>query len=532
MTAGVATERLVVADTVRTPAGLQGDAIRLRGERVVEIGMAPELRGLGLPEERYPGGVIVPGLRDAHFHPVTYAATVSGASLKEAAGFAEVIERVGERAAALGPGVPVSAMRLDDESLAEGRLPTRHDLDAAFPDRPVLLHRYCGHIGVANTAALDLADVGPDTVDPPEGSFDREDGGMPTGILRETAVGVVARAMSAAAPPVLTPERLVAAMAGLAGLGLTSLGAIVGCGDDTWADLGDQAAALREVAADLPIRLNVLVIADTAEELERNAALFDRAGPNLRFLGLKAFSDGSLGGHTAAMNAPFADRTDTRGMVRLDPVWARGMADAALGMGGMVAIHAIGDHANGMVLDVFEQLIADGADPARLRVEHASVLDESLVQRFAAGGVTASVQPAFLASETEWLEKRVGAERMRWTYPLRTLRDAGVPLAGGSDCPVEPPHPLWGIAAARDRAGLVPEESLTATEALALFTDWAAAALDEPAPLAPGSPADFTVLDRDPATATPDELRGARIVDTWVGGHPVDVPADAVVWQG
>ncbi len=525
-------ERLVVANAVRTARGLVGDALHLRRGDIVEIGAAQQLRGLGLPEEQYPGGVIVPGLRDAHFHPVTYAATVTGVSLKEAADFADVIDRLRGRAVQLGPGVPVSAMRLDDESLAEGRLPDRSDLDAAFPDRPVLLHRYCGHIGAANTAALDLAGVGPGTADPGGGSFDRDADSMPTGILRETAVGVVARAVSAAAPPQLTAEQLVTAMAGLAGIGLTSLGAIVGCGDDTWADLGDQAAALREVADDLPIRLNVLVVAETPEELERTAELLDRAGPHLRFLGLKAFSDGSLGGHTAAMHAPFTDRADTAGMVRLDTAWARTMADRALDLGAMVAVHAIGDHANDIVLDLFDGLTARGADPARLRVEHASVLSAALVDRFRSNGATASVQPAFLASETEWLEKRVGSERMRWTYPFRSLHEAGVPLAGGSDCPVEPPHPLAGIAVARDRAGLVPEEGLDPEDALALFTDWAAAALDEPPPLAPGSPADFVVLDRDPVAATPDEVRATRVIDTWVGGHRVDVPADAVVWQG
>ncbi len=526
------TERLVVARAVRAPAGVPGDALHLRDGTVVGVGEAAELRKLGLPEERYPGATIVPGLRDAHFHPVGYAAALAGVTLKEAADFADVVALLQQEAGRIGPGRPISALRLDDETLAEGRLPTRADLDGPFPDRAVLLHRYCGHVAVANTAALYAASIGPSTPDPPGGSYDRDGDGRPTGVLRETAVNVVGRALRDLGHAPLTPDGLVAAMAGLAGIGLTSMGGIVGCGEASWAELGDQVAALAEVAAELPIKVRALVIAETPAELEAQAELLAGTGDRLTFLGWKAFSDGSLGGHTAWMWAPFADRPDTAGMARLDAEWAHEMSRTALDLGGMVAIHAIGDRANAAVLDGFARLLDEGADPAMLRVEHASVLRDEEVARFAELGVTASVQPAFLASETGWLEKRLGPERLAHAYRFRTLHEAGVPLAGGSDCPVEPPHPLRGMAAARDRAGIVPEEGLDAADALALFTGWAAAALGEPDPLAPGSPADFVVLDRDPVDASPDELRAASVLATWVHGHPVLLPAEHPVWAG
>ncbi len=525
-------DRLVVADAVRTAGGIGGDALRLRGGSVVAVGRAAELRALGLVEERYPGATIVPGLRDAHFHPVGYAAALAGVTLKDATDFTDLVARLQAGAAALAPGEPISALRLDDETLAEGRLPTRDDLDGPFPERPVLLHRYCGHVAVANTAALDAAGIGPDTTDPPGGSVDRDHEGRPTGVLRETAVNVAGRALRDLGHAPLTPEKLVAAMRGLAGLGLTSLGGIVGCGEASWAELGDQVKALAEVAADLPIKIGALVIAETPAELERQAELIRSTGGKLSFLGWKAFSDGSLGGHTAYMWQPFADRPGEIGLDRLDAGWAYEMSRAALDLGGMVAIHAIGDRANASVLDEFARLLDDGADPAMLRVEHASVLRDEEVARFAELGVTASVQPAFLASETEWLPKRLGPDRLANAYRFRTLRGAGVPLAGGSDCPVEPPHPLWGMAVARDRAGIVPEEGLAAGDALALFTDWAAASLREPPPLAPGSPADFAVLDRDPVTSSPDEVRAAEVIATWVDGHPVDKAAGHEVWAG
>jgi predicted amidohydrolase YtcJ len=461
---------------------------------------------------------------------VNYAALITGVSLKGAGDFAGIEELLQGAATGTPAGSPLVAARLDDESLAEGRLPTRHDLDAMSGDRPVLLHRYCGHIAVANPAALEFGGVGPDTPDPAGGSLDREGDRMPTGVLRETAVDLVSSAIRASGHRQIDADRLAAAMQGLARYGLTSIGAMAGCGGGAWADLGDQVALLAEAAARNPIRAHTMVIADSPEQLVAAVETLEHAGGRVRFLGLKAFSDGSLGGHTAAMHRPFADRPDERGTLRLEHAWGQTMSRAALDLDGTVAIHAIGDLANARVLALMEELIDAGADPAKLRVEHASVLGTDELAGFLRTGVTASVQPAFLASETEWLEKRLGPERMPAAYPFRTLHRAGVPLAGGSDCPVEPPQPLWGMAAARDRAGIVPDEGLDPADALALFTDWAASSLGEPPPLAPGSPADFVILDRDPVTATPDQLRQAAVLETWIDGHPADPPEDAPGW--
>ncbi len=524
--------RLIWADAVRTPVGLVGDAVLIEDRSVAAVGRAADLRADGTAEFGYPGAVIVPGLRDAHFHPVTYAAALARPSLKSAADFDEIGERLRDAADRLPAGAPLIAFRLDDESLAEGRLPTRGDLDRLLGRRPILLHRYCGHVAVASTAALDLAGLSPDAPDPPGGSLDRDDSGAPTGVLRETAVELVAAPLAGSAGPQPTTEQIVTALAGLAGLGLTGIGAILDCAEGGWAGAGDEIALMSRAAADLPIRVDALVVARTPSHLEEAAERISSAGsPRLRFLGLKAFGDGSLGGHTAALRDPFSDRQGESGTLRLDPEWAASLAKRALEIGERVAVHAIGDLANSAVLDLFERLISAGTDPAGLRVEHASVLGRTEIERFADLGVTASVQPAFLASETGWLEKRLGPDRLRTTYPFRTLLERGVPLAGGSDCPVEPPHPLWGMAAARDRSGLVPEEGLGGAQALSLFTDGAARALAQPEPLRPGAPADLTVLDGDPVEAGADELRQTTVVATWVDGAPVAVPDDAVVWE-
>jgi predicted amidohydrolase YtcJ len=396
----------------------------------------------------------------------------------------------------------------------------------------VLVYRYCGHIAVANTRALETAGIGSISIDPIGGILDRDEFGLPNGILRETAIERVATALNGlTADP--DPESVLAALSGLTTLGLTSLGAIVSVGAGPWCDTGNELQILLDIAPRLPLKLAVLVIAADSAELEQAASSIREVGSRLRFLGLKEFADGSLGGHTAAMSAPYADQPGERGTLRLDPVEVEARARVALRLGGKVAVHAIGDVANARVLDLFDKLVAEGADPADLRVEHASILSPDLVARFASGGFTACVQPAFMASEATWLEKRLGPQRLAHAYPLASLAAAGVPLAGSSDCPVEPPHPLWGMAAARDRAGIEPhQEGLSGSQALAMFTDGAARAIGEPAPLGIGSQADFVVLDRDPVEASPDELRTTKVLATWIDGEEVEFLNDPVTWRG
>ena len=522
------TTRLVTADAVVTPRGRLGNAVLVEHDRVVAVGEFDDLSGDIV--ERHPGAVIVPGFRDAHLHPVGYTASLIRPSLKTAADFAELADIVAEAATGQPKGSAITALRLDDESLAEGRLPDRHLLDRVAPDRPVLVVRYCGHVAVANTVALELAGVDTATADPAGGVIDRDATGTPTGVLRETAVDPVAEAIRLLAPPV-TSDDVVDAAHALAATGLTGIGAMVSTDQGCWAGAGSELDVLMEAAPRLPIDVGVLVIARDHHELRRAAAAIEAAPGRLRFLGVKMFSDGSLGGHTAAMHHGFADRPDVLGTDRLDPEIARELATTSLDLGGRVAIHAIGDRANCAVLDVMDTLIHDGADPAHLRVEHASVLTDDDIARFGRLGVTASVQPAFIASETEWLEKRLGPDRIESTYAFRSLTQAGAPLAGGSDSPVEPPHPLPGIATARDRCGIVPGQGLDAAEALELFTTSAATAIAADASLEPGSTASFTVIDRDPLVSTADEVRRADVVATWVDGAAVPLADDVVTWQ-
>jgi predicted amidohydrolase YtcJ len=404
---------------------------------------------------------------DHHFHPFGYASLVRGLELMSAGDLSEVLARVQNHARQVEG--PIIGQRLNDETVTELRLPTATDIDDVVADRPVLLYRYCGHIAVANSAALALAGIDAGTADPHRGAFDRDSSGQPNGILRETAVGVVSRAL---APQVPAPSdsEIIDALAGLTEMGIGSVTGIISTGEPVWCGIGNEVETLARLAPNLPIDIDVLVIAETAADLTKAKKRIDRAEGRIRFLGWKDFSDGSLGGHTAAMYEPFSDRADTRGIDRLDRRRAAEIGQTSLDLGGVVAIHAIGDRANDAVLDVFDDLIRDGADPTRLRVEHASILTRPAIDRMASLGITASIQPAFLVSEETWLVKRLGDDRMSRAYPFRSLAEAGVTLVGGSDSPVELPDPATGIAAAVDRHGINTSEALSREAAEALFS--------------------------------------------------------------
>lgn len=403
---------------------------------------------------------------DHHFHPLGYADLINGLELMDAPDLGEVMRRVAARADQVSG--PIIGQRLNDEGVVENRLPTRADIDDVISDRPVLLYRYCGHIAVANSQALALAGVGSDTTDPAGGSFDRGVTGAPTGVLRETAIAMVSSAL-APLVPALSDVEILRALGRLPEMGIGSITGIVSVGEPLWCGVPNELEVICRLAPALPVEVDVLVIAGNPAELAEAAEQIRKCQGHVRFLGWKEFADGSFGGHTAAMHDPFTDRPDTRGTDRLDPEHVKTMARASMMLGGSVALHAIGDRANDAVLDVYEDLIGMGADPERLRVEHASLLTGEAIERMGRLGVTASVQPAFLASEAGWLVKRLGEERMNRVYPFRSLIEAGVPVIGGSDSPVEHPDPEVGIRAAVDRHRINPSESISEDQAKSLF---------------------------------------------------------------
>jgi predicted amidohydrolase YtcJ len=510
------------------------EALLLRDGRVAAIGAAVQVRDVapaGAEVLDLAGGCALPGFADAHVHLLGYALSLAGVRLDGVPDPAALRRAVAEAAARRPPGAWVTGRGWDQERWPGRRMPSRADLDVASADRPVWLMRTCGHVGVANSRALRLAGVGPETPDPPGGAIDRDPGGEPTGLLRESAVELMARVV----PPPGRAER--ARLLGLALRSCLELG-ITQVQTDDAASAGGFEEALSlygEVAgaAGVPVRVTLMIPAASFAAAHQRGIGTGWGGRWLRAGHVKLFADGSLGARTALLREPYADDPSTRGIAIHGPRELRAVVGAVHRAGSQLGIHAIGDGAAHLALDAIAAAQHGYPRPDhRHRLIHCQVTGADTLRAMRDAGVVADVQPAFLASDWPWVERRLGAGRAGTSYAWRAMARLGIPACGGSDCPIEPLDPMRGIACAVTRTdaegrppeGWLPDERLAVGQALGLATSGAAYATFEEAfrgTLAPGMAGDVTVLERDPFAVAPQELWRLRAAATVVDGRVV-----------
>jgi predicted amidohydrolase YtcJ len=317
----------------------------------------------------------------------------------------------------------------------------------------------------------------------------------------------------------------------LVGHGITSIGSILQTDEE---GPGGKAGELESVgmmifAEDMVLGNHAILCGDPARAVDaRASSSLHQPHQNRVVGGVKLFLDGTLGGRSACLHRPYADAPHQKGWLTIDPAVAAARMEAIHLAGLQVCVHAIGDAANSVALDLFADLLArhpvtPGQGP-RHRIEHASVLDEAAAERFAELGVVAVVQPPFLTSEVSWLADRVGPERSPRTYAFRTLLDAGVTLAGSSDAPLESPDVLAGMAAAVTRHGFEPTQAITAAEAIEMYTRGGAIAQQREhltGSLVAGHRADMVVLSHDPTTTPPERVADIEVRVTVIGGGVV-----------
>lgn len=515
----------------------RAEAMVVSGEHIVAIGSKDDIASLVGTKAEYidlDGQVVLPGFNDSHMHLLAWGQAMGSINLAAAQSVDEII-RLGRKFAENHRDAPWLIGRgWSDENFSEPTLPVKEHLDCIAADRPVLLSRVCGHVCAVNSKALALAGIDRNTPDPPGGTIDRSpDTGEPTGILRENAMGLVWRHV-----PDLTVTDLKAtireAAIQAAAFGLTS----VQTNDlDGAATMDIRLEAFRQLAqsGDLPIRINLQAAMPTLADLHSYIKIRSefREVSHLKLGPLKLFADGSLGAKTAALSAPYADAPDTCGI----PIYTQTELDElvceAARVNLQVATHAIGDRAMDMVLDSYEQ--AKRKFPswtARPRIVHCQITSWRNLERMAALGVVADIQPIFVPTDLHFVDRRVGQDRAASSYAWKTMRKIGVRTAGGSDCPVESCNPLWGIHAAvtrQDRTGYPeggwrPAEKLSPEEAIELFTIGSAYACHEEAikgTLSPGKLADFVVLPANPAQVEPEKLLHMKVTATYVGGNRI-----------
>ncbi len=396
-----------------------------------------------------------------------------------------------------------------------------------MPDRPVVLTRKDGHSLWVNSLALTRAGVGRETPDPPGGVIDRDEGGEPTGILREgPAMRLVWQAVGR--PGVdLTGSALAEALPEAHRLGLTGIHEIDG---------REAFQAYQRLRGAGRLTLRVRLFLNPAHELLEPATrlgIMSGFGDEwLKISGVKLFADGSLGSLTALMLEPYEGTADNLGVAVTPPDELRRRVEEAFRSGLTVAIHAIGDRANRICLDLLESTRELWASRGlRPRIEHVQLLHPADLPRLARIGVVASMQPIHCTQDLFLAERYWGA-RSRYGYAWRSLVDHGTVLAFGSDCPVETPDPLRGLFAAVTRRredgyppeGWYPEERLGIEAAVRAYTWGAAFAVGEEdrwGTLRPGNYADLVLLSGDIFRTRPEELLGIRVLATVVGGRLV-----------
>lgn len=511
------------------------EAVAVVGNRIARVGSAADLRDETGPATRVVdlgGRALVPGFNDNHTHPISFGQALRTIDAKPDALPTLAAVQQAFRAAAAEPDTVAGGWLLargyDDSRLDIRRHPTRHDLDAATGARPALLTRTCGHLAVANSAALALAGVTAATEDPAGGQIDRDEHGEPNGVLRETAMKLIQDLIPKPTRSQMAAD-LRAAGKAFNQLGITSTA-------EAMLKTSDELAAYQDLraAGELPMRTCLMMMID--ETLDDLSSLGMRTGFGdawLRIGPAKLFQDGSGGGRTAAMFDDYVNDPGNRGITIYDQAGLDERFTRAHAAGFQLTAHAIGDRAITMILDAFEAALAAHpvADPTALRwrIEHCGMCTPAILDRMQKLGIVAVPQPNFVWELGDSYLRNFTPEQLALAYPNRAWFDRGIVAVGSSDVPVVGCDPFRGMRSAvtrltRDCAVMSPGQGVTIEEALRMYTRNGAFATFEEGikgTIAPGMLADLAVLAADPRTLDPADLHELRCDLTVLDGRIV-----------
>ncbi len=496
-------------------------ALAVQAGKIAAVGTNEEI--LSLPAAQkidLAGRTLIPGFNDAHVHVWKVGHLLT--TLLDVRGIGSIPalqQKIQQFSAQLPEGQWFMGRGYNEAQMTEGRHPTRADLDAVLPDRPAYLIRTCAHIAVVNSRALEIAGITADTTPPPGGWIDRDESGNPTGVLHETALGLVFNHIP---EPTNYEQMLLAATRHQLELGITSA-----------TDPGVMPNLLTtyqtmDKNSQLPNRLNVMKIRRPDGGTENLPLPEKYLSDHLRIDTVKFFADGGLSGATAALSVPYRHKND-RGMTRFERDELFELALEAHRAGLRIGIHAIGDATIELVLGVYESLYQVQAGP-RHRIEHFGLPTADHLRRAQQAGIIAVPQTIFIDELGGNFRKYLPDSLLPHTYPVRAMLDAGIDVALSSDAPVvKNDNPLRGMQAAilrRDIEGgvVAPAQAITAEEALYAYTIGGAIAsgdADNRGSLTVGKWADFAILSDNPLTIAPENLTEIRVQRTVVGGKTV-----------
>ncbi len=539
---------LAAALVIGTPALATGLIDNVNGLTVDETGELVHFTGLVLdndgrierrlsrgdkrperPDFRYDGKgrTLIPGMIDAHGHVIELGFARLNLDLSGATSLEDAKQKITTFAAA-NPGRPwIIGSGWNHEAWGLGRFPTAADLAGLAGNRPIWLERIDGHAGWANDAALTAAKISATTKAPAGGRIVAE-AGKPSGLLVDKAMALMTPVL-----PVRQPKDYDAALA-------QAQTALLSRGVTAIADMGttiEDWQAYRRAGDRGALQVRIMGYARGMDQAQMIAGpgptpwLYD---DRLRLGGVKLVVDGALGSRGAWLKAPYADAPKESGLQLLTSAQLRNQMSRAAMDGFQLAIHAIGDMANSETLDAIDELGATYKGDRRWRIEHAQIVDPVDLRRFAVNGIIASMQPQHATSDWKMAEQRLGAARLSGAYAWRTMLDNKVPLAFGSDVPVEPADPFIGLKSALTRTdlrgepfgGWMPAQRVTLAEALRAYgrgAAYAGFAEKQFGNLAPGQRADFLIIDKDLELASPSDLPATQILEVWISGKRASV---------
>ena len=457
------------------------------------------------------GGSLCAGFIDSHCHPFEYGWLKRSVDLRGTTNITAVKLRVVAGIQRAKPGEWVSGMGWDQEAFPEKAMPSRTEIDDISPENPVVLSRICGHVALLNSRGIEALGYANRTGE----EYERDRNGALTGIVKERALEEAYEKLPRSAERSAAYLQSVEAEAGR--LGLATLHCIIS--RDSFREELEALAAL-DASGSLSLRYRVYVPPEALDYIDATGFGKKLGGPCVRINGVKIYADGSLGARTAALREPYADDPSNTGILRYTDEGLTDLVEAVDSKGMQAIVHAIGDRAVEQAAEALGN-VAGGLNPRGHRIEHASLLPKDLRGKMTRHSVRATVQPLFITSDT-WAVDRLGEERVRDLYPLKTMLAEGIVASGGSDSPIESMSPILGMWAAMTRGGADSHEKLSLEQALSLYTtNGRSNGLDSAEGLVEGAQADLTLLDSDIGGMHPALFRKVGVLATIVDGRAV-----------
>lgn len=521
--------------------GEKFQSLGIKDGKITFLGTDEEAKNLSSKELiNLKGKMMIPGMADAHLHLYAYCQNLTFVDLSKVHNINEMINLMKEKIKNVKKGDWVKGVNFDQSKWKENRFPTLEEMDSISKDNPIIIKRCCLHAVVANSKALEMASIGKNYQAGSGGIVELDKDGMPNGILREQSTKVFDDILPDPLKNIEVQKRIMQdVLNDMSSKGITTIHTYAA---KIWQYNEDINIYKNfEKEGKLPLRVTVCI----DELFEAEILTKEKLNNPYRKVQLgayKIFSDGSMGSRSAALKEPYSDDPKNSGFMLFTQEELNNKILTGYEHGLQPAIHAIGDRALDMTLSAIEYTLkttkekgmTDEEQKKRLpfRIIHVQMIDDDLLERMKKLPLVLDIQPIFLCTDLHWIEDRIGKERLKGSFALKTMEKAGLIQTGGSDCPVETYEPLKGIYAAVTRQdmegypteGFLPEERLSVYEALCMYTKNVPYATGQESVLGTleiGKFADLTVLEKNLFKIDKKEIKDVKVEQTYVAGNCV-----------